>query len=151
MVTLGRCKVGNMGNFKDLYIVKWLLQNTERSNGIKWQSREYNGMYFTNIGEGRNIVQVFVGIIYCRPTSKIVVKFVSPEFGEVNIWEPSRRIIPWGNKYDTDEENDLADALKRLMSVAGRQNAQQQLLDMENEEVRKQKIYERIFSGTGID
>ena len=140
-----------MGTFKDLYIVRWLLQNTERSNGIKWQSREYDGMYRTEIGEGKTIVQIFVGIILCRPVSRIVVRFVSSEFGEVNIWEPSRRIIPWGKKYDTDEENDLADALKRLMSVAGRQNAQQQLLDMENEEARKQKIYQRLFSGASAD
>jgi len=84
-----------MGTFRETHIVQWLLENTEKPNGFKWQSRELSGMYFADIGEGKNLVQISVGLVQCRPAVRIVLKFTSPGLGDIYIQEPLQSIFPF--------------------------------------------------------
>ena len=135
-----------MGIFHDLYIVKWLLQNTEKPKGIEWQRNEY-GMYFTNLNEGPNNVRVYVGSVQGRPVSKIVIRFISPGLGEIYIQEPYQKVFSFRKKYDSIDDEELAGNMTRLLAVVANQHIQRELHDMKTEEERRQAIYRRLMGG----
>ncbi len=135
-----------MGTFNDLYIVKWLLQNTERPKGIEWRRKD-SGMYFTDLNEGPNSVRVYVGSVQARPAARIVIRLTSLGLGVVDIQEPFQKVFSFRKKYDSVNDEELAGNTARLLVVVASQHAQRELHDMKNEEERRQAIYRRLTGG----
>lgn len=135
-----------MGTFHDLYIVKWLLQNTERSKGIEWRRTE-DGMYFTDLNKGPNGVRIYVGSVQGRPVSRIVIRFTSLGLGEVYIQEPSQKVFSFRKKYDSIDDEELAGSMTRLLAIVANQSIQRDLNDRKTEEERRQAIYNRLMGG----
>lgn len=133
-----------MGTFRDLYVVKWLLQNTEKPKGIEWRRTE-SGMYFTDLNEGPNGVKVYVGSVQGRPAARIVIRFTSPGLGEIYIWEPCEKVFSFRKKYDSVDDEELAGNMTRLLAVVVNQSAQRKLNEMKTEEERRQAIYNRLI------
>lgn len=133
-----------MGTFHDLYVVKWLLQNTERPRGIEWKRNE-SGMYLTDLNEGPNSVRVSMGSVQARPAARIVIRYTSPGLGIIDICEPFQKVFSFRKKYDSVDDEELAENMVRLLAVAVSQYAQRELDDMKNEEERKQLMYNRIM------
>lgn len=137
-----------MGTYKDLYIIKWLSQNSEEPNpAIVWQ-RNSHGMYFAYFNEASTRVRVDVGSIQARPCARIIAKFTSLGFGEIQITEPLQSLFPLRKKYASADEQELAEAMKRLLKIISNQHSQRELHDIDNEEERKQAIYHRLLGNT---
>ena len=140
-----------MISYHDLYIIKWLLQNTEKPNPeIIWQRPEY-GPYFTYFNEGGDRVRVEISNVQARPYARTVAKFTSPGLGEVQIVEPMQSVFALRKKYDTPEEAELAETMKRLLVVIMKQHSARELHDMETMEERKQAIFSRFFGERNSD
>lgn len=132
-----------MGNFRDLYIVRWLLQNTQSPSGsIVWQRRE-SGPYFAEFNKGSSYVQIIIGSTF-RP-ALIDLKFTSPGLGEVHIQEPLKALFSL--KYMSEDDEELAKAMRRLAAIVASQHAKKEMQEIENTEERKQKIFQRLISG----
>lgn len=127
-----------MSTFKDFYIVKWLLLNTERGD-IIWQQKE-SGTLFVDFNEGKNRVQVIVGTAIRPP--RVYIKFTSSGLGEVYAQEPLRALF--SRKYESGDDEEFAKVIKHLLVVATNQYAQKQIDEIKNEEERKQAIYQRL-------
>ncbi len=130
-----------MGIFRDTYIVRWLLQNTESGN-IIWQRRDH-GALFADLNEGNNCVRVAIGTSTRPPLTSI--KFTSPGLGEVSAQEPLTALFR--RKYESEDDEELAKVMKHLLAAAANQHARRQLKEMENEDERKQSIYHRLLGG----
>ncbi len=130
-----------MSIFRDPYVVRWLLQNTESGN-IIWQRKE-SGTFFIDFNEGKTRVQVMIGTAIRPP--RVYVKFTSPGLGEVYAQEPFS--APFRRKYESEGDEEFAKNIKHLLEAASNQHAQRQLKEMENEEERKQAIYRRLLGG----
>ncbi len=131
-----------MGNFKDPYIARWLLQNTE-SNNIVWQKND-SGVYFADINDR---VRVEIINVPTRTGPQITIKFASSGLGEVCIFEPLRNILSFIKKYDTPDEEELAQLMKRLLSAVSRQHTARVLHEIDTEEERKQSIFCLLLDG----
>ena len=134
-----------MSTFTDLYVVRWLLQNTDRGN-IVWR-KSTHGVYFVNFGEEKTGIHIEIEHVQSRPMAQIALRFSSSDSGEIQVVEPLQNILPFTKKYDSDDERELAETMKHLLVVVADQLAKQQLKDMETENVRKQKIFSRLMSG----
>ena len=137
----------NMTAYKDLYITKWLLQGIERPDAKVVYQRKERGMYFANFNEGGVQVKVEIGSVSGPPYAKVVIKLTSPGLGEVQIVEPTRNIFSLTKKYDTPEDEELAEAIKRFLEAVAKQHATRELRDMETEAERKQAIFHRLLNG----
>ena len=134
-----------MSAYHDLFIIKWLLQETEKPDTvIIWQRAEY-GPYFTNFNEGSNRVRVEISSVQARPYARVVANLSSPGLGEVQVVEPIQKVFTISKKCDTPEETELAETLKRLLIVIAKQHAARELHDMETAEERKQAIFSRLM------
>ncbi len=134
-----------MSNFRDLYIIRWLLQNTEEPTGtITWQRRDY-GMYFANFYEGKNRVHIEAGIINSLIGGRVDIKFTSPGLGEVHVQEPYPKLF--SKKYESEDDGELAKTMRRLLATIGSQHAKREIREIENEEERRQAIFQRLISG----
>lgn len=134
-----------MVTFRDLYIVRWLLQNTEEPNSsIVWQ-RGDSGMYIAQFHEGKHRVRVEVGRIFSPTGGRNILKFSSPGFGQVQVQEPLTRIF--SRRYESEDDAELARTIRRLLATASFWHAQKEEQDIENEEERKQAIYSRLTGG----
>ncbi len=132
-----------MSTFRDIYIIKWLLQNTERLGGnIIWQRKEH-GMHFADFNDGKNRVRIEIGLAIRPP--RVYVKFTSLGLGEVQAQEPLHALF--SKKYESKDDEELANAIKRLLAVIADQHAQRLLKEIDNEEERKQAIYQRLLDG----
>lgn len=140
-----------MGNIKDLYIIKWLLQNSEEPrDNIDWERNEY-GRYFTSFYEGKEKVKVSMSLVQARPMARIVITLASPGLGEVSITEPLQSVFALRRKYDSEDEKEVADTMRQLLNSVARRHAQKELKEIENEEERKQGIYQRLLFGNTPD
>ena len=54
-------------------------------------------------------------------------------------------------KYDTPEDEELAETIKRLLGAVSRQHAQREIKDEETTEERKQAIFRRLIGGGSAD
>lgn len=134
-----------MLHYRDLYIIKWLLQKIERQNtNIVYQYMGW-GSYQFNFNKDKSRVRVKIGMVQGRPYARVVVKFTSPGFGEVQVVEPIRNIFSLTRQYATPEEAELAETLKRLLAVIVKQRAVREQHDIETEDQRKQKIFHRLL------
>ena len=137
-----------MSAYRDLYIIKWLLQNTDKPNQeIVWQRAEH-GPYFADFNEGQNRVHVEISSVQARPYARVVANLSSPGLGEVQVVEPMQKVFTLSRKCDTPEETELAETLKRLLGVIAKQHAGRELRDMETENERKQAIFHRLMGGS---
>ena len=134
-----------MSVFSDLYIIKLLLQNIENPDKTTvWQHAE-SGAYFANFKEGKNFIHIEIGSIQSMTGGRVVIKFMSPGLGEIQIQEPPRALF--SRRYETEDDEEFAQNLKSLFALVADQYAQRQIKDRENEEERKQAIYYRLVSG----
>ena len=134
-----------MITYRDLYIIQCLLQETEKSDTKVFWQRPERGSYWVNFNEDKSRVRVEVSMVQARP-SRVVAKFSSPGLGEVQIVEPIKNVFSLMTKYDTPEAEELAETMKRLLTVIAKQHAARELHDMETENERKQAIFRR-FTG----
>lgn len=135
-----------MVSYHDLYIIRWLLQGTERGD-IIWQQDHECGPFFFDFNKDENHVRVEINIVLTRPPTGPTVRFKSPGLGEVQVVGPMRA-FSLRKKYDTPEEGELAEAVKRLFAKVSRQHAERELHDREIEEERKQAIFHRLMGGS---
>ena len=137
--------------WRDLYIVRWLLQNTDRAQGaINWDRRE-SGMYFTNLNDGEDRVHIEVGLVQAMSAQRVAIVFASHGLGEIQLQEPLRNIITIGSKYPCEEDAELAETMLRLFAVISNQHAERKLKEYKDEDERRQGIFSRIIGGGKID
>ncbi|MDP3763430.1 MAG: hypothetical protein Q8Q92_02110, partial [bacterium] len=123
-----------MISYRDLYIIKWLLENTQESHCfITWYQGE-SGMYFADFGEGCGAVCVEIGNIPTRTGGRVFIKFSSPGLGEVHVLEPLQSVFSLRKKYDTPEETELANKMNSLLAIASQQHATREASEAENME-----------------
>ena len=139
-----------MITYRDLYIIQCLLQETEKSDTKVFWQRPERGSYWVNFNEDKSRVRVEVSMVQARP-SRVVAKFSSPGLGEVQIVEPIKNIFSLMTKYDTPEDEELAETIKRLLGAVSRQHAQREIKDEETTEERKQAIFRRLIGGGSAD
>ena len=121
----------------DLYVIRWLLQNTERQeHNIVWQ-QNINGIYFTNVNDGHNLVRVEIAAVSRPP--RTIVRLFSNSLGEIQIQEPLT--VPFRKKYESEDDEILAKTIKYLFTVVSNKHATSEL----NEDERRQAIYKRLI------
>ena len=135
-----------MGTFHDLYIIKWLLQNIQESQGLVMWHRGEDCKYFADFGEESSVVCVKIGKI---PTStgggRMFTKLSSAGLGEVEILEPTQKVLSLKRKYDTPEETELAETMNCLLVVASHQYVAREQHQIDTAEDRKQAIFQRLL------
>ena len=130
----------------DLYITNWILQNSDGPNpSVTWRQNN-NGLYFTDVNEGRNCVHIEI-IAVLRPP-RTIMKLSSIGLGEVEIQEPLPLLFR--KKYGSEEDEILAKTIKGLLIVVSNQHIQRQKKTA-NEDEGKQIIYQRLLFGGSID
>lgn len=132
----------------NLLVMKWLFENTKEPNcNIPWQRKETGG-YFAILYQGKPYqVGVAIARVQSRPMAIIVVKFSSPGKGEVCVQEPSQKVFSLRRRYDSEDDQELAEIMNNLLATIASQLAQKTLHDMETEEERKQVIFHRLLFG----
>lgn len=123
--------------------MKWLLQNTDRGS-IQWQRQDY-GMYFTDIGEGKNRVHIEIGTVSSRyRPARVIVKFASPGLGEVCVQQLLQAVF--STKYESEDDEKFAQIMKQLQILVSNQHADRKEREKKNEDERKQAIYSRLLN-----
>lgn len=130
--------------------MKWLFENTKEPNcNIPWQRKESGG-YFAILNEGMGH-QVRIDITKTKDLSThkaiVVVKFLSLDKGEVFIQEPLQKVFSLRRKYDSEDDQELAETMNKLLATVASQLAQKTLHDMDTEEECKQVIFHRLLFG----
>ena len=123
--------------YQDLYVAKWLLQNTEnQSSAIRWEGNGHGG-YSTKFNEGGLVVYVGLSVVPCRPVSRIVITFSSPGLGTISIEEPQINIFLLTKKYNEPDQEELAKTMVRLLKAVMKQVSNRKLRDIERVDERK--------------
>lgn len=132
-----------MAIFKDLYIIKWLIANTNLPNPkIRWQIKESGG-YFALIGKRKDPIKIEIAKVQSRPLPRIIIKLSCVDLGEVTLQEPVQKVLSLRKAYDSQDDSDLAESMTELLITISRQLSQEDLNDSAaEEEKRKQKIFE---------
>jgi len=125
-------------------MVNLIAENTEKlDSDIKWQYKEKSGQYTAKVAKNEEVIKLKIGRAMLRVGSLIFLKLSTKDEGIVCIIEPQKGVF---NKYDSEDEKKLAEAMKRLLGLASRQNSQRELRDSENEQARRQAIFRKIIA-----
>jgi hypothetical protein len=129
---------------QDLYMVSWLIQNTEKPSGnIKWHPGE-SGTYVSTLKNDDEVVEIK---IYCpafRTGARVVMEFSTEDLGRVYIEEPHMS-VSFRRKFDSMEDEELADVLNRLYSFIKHQHVDRESQDLANKVERKKAIFRKIL------
>ncbi|MDP3696837.1 MAG: hypothetical protein Q8R55_02280 [Candidatus Taylorbacteria bacterium] len=132
---------------KNLHVMKWLFENTKEPNcNIPWQRKESGG-YSVLLNKGESLVRIDIARVQSRPVAVIVVKFSSPGKGEVCVQEPLQKVFSLRRRYDSEDDEELAQIMNNLLATIANQLARKTLRDMDTEEERRQEIYHRLLYG----
>lgn len=124
-------------------VVNWLIQNTIATSGfIEWE-REDAGQYVASVVRSDLQINLALKLLGSRTGSKVALELYIKKSSKVAIIEPS----PFFRKYDSDDEKELAEALKQLYKTVAHQHANRELKQMDNEKECKQIIFKALLAG----
>lgn len=136
----------------DIYIVEYLFQHTN-SGKIIWHKSERNSsLFFASLNEGiENRIDLIISIVQGRVSiPQVYLKLLSlklkqsGKFNQVDIIESSPRLFR--RSYETQDEQDLAELLKKLYRVVVDQCTDRKLSGMKNEDQIRQEIYKQVLN-----
>jgi hypothetical protein len=129
---------------QDFYMVSWLIQNTEKSSGnIKWHPGE-SGSYIATLKNDDELVEIKISCPAFRTGARVVMEFSTEDLGRVYIEEPHMS-VSFRRKFDSKEDEELADALNRLFSFIKREHLSRESQDLANKDERKKAIFRKIL------
>ncbi len=134
----------------DSYLIRFLIDRT-RANDIIWSKGEI-GPYTAKVNENtENQVNIELSQVRGQASPPLVfIKFVSlklkksGKFDQTIIIEPVIKLF--SRKYESESEEELAQLLKTLYSVAVTQIVTRKLKGQEDESITQQEIYRQILN-----
>ncbi len=131
---------------QDLYIVNWLIKNTEKPNdNIKWQPHEQSpGIHVATIKGATASIDLRIGSVSDRTGSRVIVELSSDDLGKVLIEEPHMS-VSLRRKYDSDDDKALAEALRNLICSVRFQDTDRERQEIGNKEERKKAMFKRLL------
>ncbi|MEQ1947863.1 MAG: hypothetical protein ABL995_11780 [Bryobacteraceae bacterium] len=132
----------------DLYVVQYLLQETNRANGgLEWEERSRERAGFTARAGG---VSVDLENAHFRAGTRVMLRFQSA--GEsFAICEPLRQ--GWlAQSYESDDDRTLAAAMRELMRCVSRQCAERRSSAFDHAAEIRQRVCEQLlFREASVD
>jgi len=125
----------------EMYAVQFLLQGTVSLPArIQWKERASTGAgYTTEVGD----VRLTIESVQARPVALLALRFDYAE-DECAIYEPAS--TGWfTQKYASEEDRSLAEALRNLMQAVVKQCSQRSMHNMSHPEETRERIFRHML------